>query len=104
MSNPVAGSSARREPLSNETDPNIRWLRGRLDHFRSLSLDRCELFSVTESERLECAKRKADEGGLETVFGNRSHYFSLIFNRPWLGGGRPSLGARPATLRGAQSV
>jgi hypothetical protein len=42
-------------------DSNIAWLRGRLNHYRELALDRVELYDVTERERLEYQEHKAIE-------------------------------------------
>jgi hypothetical protein len=47
--------------IPKSDDPNIHWLRSRLEHFRSLSEDRCELYHITEKERLEHAKCKEAE-------------------------------------------
>jgi hypothetical protein len=52
-------------------DPNIHWLRGRLVHYRSLCVDRCELYRVTENERRVYAKRKALDSDSEYSFGTR---------------------------------
>jgi hypothetical protein len=42
-------------------EPSITWLRGRLEHYRSLCEDRCELYSISEQERLLHAKCKEAE-------------------------------------------
>jgi hypothetical protein len=51
-------------------DPNIHWLRGRLEHYRSLCEDRESLYSISERERLAHVARK--EIGLESAFSERS--------------------------------
>jgi hypothetical protein len=51
-------------------DPSIVWLRSRIRHFRELAQDRCELYNVSERERLIYAANR--EIGLETAFGERS--------------------------------
>jgi hypothetical protein len=47
--------------VSCNENQSILWLRSRLEHFRSVALDRREMFTVTEKERLKHAKdRDAD--------------------------------------------
>jgi hypothetical protein len=53
------------------TDPGVRWLRGQLAHYRSLCVDRCELYRVTESERRVFAKRRVFDSDNEYSFGTR---------------------------------
>ena len=50
-------------------DPSVEWLRGRLRRLLELSADRCELYSITEAERLKHAARRDVE--LETAFSER---------------------------------
>jgi hypothetical protein len=50
-------------------DPNVVWLRDRLQHYRELARDRVELYSVSESERREFQERRSIE--VETSFGER---------------------------------
>jgi hypothetical protein len=52
-------------------EQSVAWLRGRLEHYRSLCLDRCELYRVTEIERQVYAKRKASDSDSEYSFGTR---------------------------------
>jgi hypothetical protein len=52
-------------------DASIAWLRRRLTHFMELALDRCELYSITESARRVYAKRKALDSDSEYSFGTR---------------------------------
>jgi hypothetical protein len=55
--------SAWSEVASN--DLNIHWLRGQLEHYRSLCEDRHGLYSITEEDRSEYAERRSglpDEG------------------------------------------
>lgn len=48
-------------------DPNVVWLRGRLQHYLELTRDRVELYSVSESERRKFQERRSIE--VETSFG-----------------------------------
>ena len=52
-------------------DASIAWLRRRLTHFMELALDRCELYSITESARRVHVKRKAFDSDSEYSFGTR---------------------------------
>jgi hypothetical protein len=52
-------------------DSSVAWLRGRLEHYRSLCVDRVELFSITESARREFAERRAADSDNEHAFGTR---------------------------------
>jgi hypothetical protein len=51
------------------TDPGVQWLRGRLEHYHFLSLDRVELYDVSEQERADYQERRSIE--VETSFGER---------------------------------
>jgi hypothetical protein len=42
-------------------DPNIHWLRGRLEHYQLICEDRTSLYTITEKERLLHAKGKESE-------------------------------------------
>jgi hypothetical protein len=50
-------------------DPNVVWLRGRLQHYLELARHRVELYSVSESERRKFQERRSIE--VETSFGER---------------------------------
>ena len=51
-------------PVDIQANPDIQWLKNRLEHFRSLALDRAELYMVNANDRLEFAKTKeADFAG-----------------------------------------
>jgi hypothetical protein len=52
-------------------DPSVAWLHDRLEHYRLLCEDRCELYHVTESARRVYAKRKAFASDSEYSFGTR---------------------------------
>ena len=44
-------------------DPNVLWMLKKIEHYQSLALDRVEMFSVSEQQRLRHAKtRDADFG------------------------------------------
>jgi hypothetical protein len=55
-------------------DPNITWLRARLEHYRSLCEDRESLYNVSDRERMTYAANR--EIGMETAFGDREHLTS----------------------------
>ena len=52
-------------------EQSIIWLRGRLVHYHELALDRCGLYSISESERLMFARCKAFESDSKYSFGTR---------------------------------
>ena len=41
-----------------KANPDLLWLKARLEHFRALALDRTEIYAVSEGERREFAKTK----------------------------------------------
>ena len=45
-----------REPA--HPDPDIQWLKSRLEHFQSLALDRVELYAVSQADRRQFAEIK----------------------------------------------
>ena len=39
-------------------DPNVLWMLGKIEHFRSLAFDRVEMFSISEKERVAHAANR----------------------------------------------